>query len=204
MSAPRKFSGDKLILATHNQGKVEEIAALLGAYVRAFPSAGSLSLPEPAETGTTFLENATIKAQAAAQATGFPALADDSGLCVNGLGGQPGVYSADWAIMGSGQPRDFVKAMQRIQDELGDNPDRSAYFVSVLVLAWPDGHSEYVEGRVNGTLVWPVRGGGGHGYDPMFLPEGRTRTFGEMTLAEKGEVSHRGRAFTALIEKCFR
>ncbi len=204
MSSVRKFSGDKLILATHNKGKVEEIAVLLGDYVHEFPSAGSLNLPEPAETGTTFLENATIKALASAQATGFPALADDSGLCVNGLDGQPGVYSADWAIMGEGQSRDFVKAMQRIHDELGDNPDRSAYFVSVLVLAWPDGHTEYVEGRVNGTLVWPTRGSGGHGYDPMFMPDERERTFGEMTLAEKGEVSHRGRAFVALIEKCFR
>ncbi len=194
-----KFSGDKLILATHNKGKVEEIALLLGDYVREFPSAGSLNLPEPAETGTTFLENATIKALAVAQATGFPALADDSGLCVNGLDGQPGVYTADWL----GPKRDPLVGMQRVQDELGDNSDRSAYFVSVLVLAWPDGHTEYVEGRVNGTLVWPMRGGGGHGYDPMFMPEGRERTFAEMTLAEKGEISHRGRAFALLIEKCF-
>ncbi|MCM2344475.1 MAG: non-canonical purine NTP pyrophosphatase, partial [Alphaproteobacteria bacterium] len=166
MTAVRKFSGDKLILATHNKGKVAEISALLGNYVQEFPSAGGLGLPEPEETGTTFLENATIKALAAAQATGMPALADDSGLCVNGLNGHPGVYSADWG----GNPRDFNKAMQRIQDELGDNPDRSAYFVSVLVLAWPDGHTEHVEGRVAGTLVWPIRGDGGHGYDPMFVP----------------------------------
>ncbi len=196
----RKFSGDKLILATHNKGKVEEIAALLEDYVREFPSAGSLNLPEPAETGTTFLENATIKALAAAQATGFPALADDSGLCVNGLDGQPGVYTADWL----GPKRDPLVGMARVQDELGDNPDRSAYFVSVLVLAWPDGHTEYVEGRVTGALVWPIRGQGGHGYDPMFVPEGGERTFAEMTLTEKGEISHRGRAFAELIEKCFR
>lgn len=200
MTAVRKFSGDKLIIATHNKGKVQEIAALLGDYVHEFPSAGDLSLPEPAETGTTFLENATIKALAAAQATGFPALADDSGLCVSGLNGQPGVYTADWA----GLPRDFNKAMQRVHDELGDNPDRSAYFVSVLVLAWPDGHTEHVEGRVDGTLIWPLRGAGGHGYDPMFMPEDRTQTFAEMTLEEKGQISHRGRAFMALIEKCFR
>ncbi len=199
MSDVRKFSGDKLILATHNKGKVEEIAALLGDYVQEFPSAGDLGLPEPEETGTTFLENATIKALAAAQATGFPALADDSGLCVNGLNGQPGVYSADWA----GNPRDFNKAMQRIQDELGDNIDRSAYFVSVLVLAWPDDHVEYVEGRVDGTLIWPMRGAGGHGYDPMFVPEDRDQTFGEMSMDEKSAISHRGRAFIALIEKCF-
>lgn len=200
MTAVRKFSGDQLIIATHNKGKVQEIAALLGDYVREFPSAGDLSLPEPEETGTTFLQNATIKALAAAQATGMPALADDSGLCVNGLNRQPGVYTADWL----GPQRNPLVGMQRVHDELGDNPDRSAYFVSVLVLAWPDGHTEHVEGRVNGTLVWPVRGSGGHGYDPMFVPEGRDRTFAEMTLDEKGQISHRGRAFVALIEKCFR
>ena len=172
---------------------------MLGDYVREFPSAGSLNLPEPAETGATFIENATIKALAAAQATGIPALADDSGVCVNGLGGQPGVYTADWL----GPKRDPLVGMQRVQDELGDHPDRSAYFVSVLVLAWPDGHTEYVEGRVNGTLAWPIRGNGGHGYDPMFVPEARDRTFAEMTLEEKGQISHRGRAFIALIEKCF-
>lgn len=199
MGDVRKFSGDKLIIATHNKGKVEEIAALLGDYVREFPSAGDLNLPEPAETGTTFLENATIKALAAAQATGFPALADDSGLCVGGLNGQPGVYSADWG----GNPRDFNKAMQRIQDELSDNPDRSAYFVSVLALAWPDGHVEHVEGRVNGALIWPMRGAGGHGYDPMFVPQGFEKSFAEMTMDEKSTISHRGRAFAAMIEKCF-
>lgn len=199
MTAVRKFSGDQLIIATHNKGKVQEIAALLGDYVREFPSAGDLSLPEPEETGTTFLENAKIKALAAAQATGMPVLADDSGLCVSGLNGKPGVYTADWL----GPQRNPLVGMQRVHDELGDNPDRSAYFVSVLVLAWPDGHTEHVEGRVNGTLVWPVRGSGGHGYDPMFMPEGRDRTFAEMTLDEKGQISHRGRAFAALIEKCF-
>lgn len=200
MGHVRQFTGDRLVVATHNQGKVAEFAALLGAYVRDFPSAADLNLPEPAETGTTFLENATIKALAAAQGAGLPALADDSGLCVNALNGQPGVYSADWG----GNPRDFNKAMQRIHDELGDNPDRSAYFVSVLVLAWPDGHTEHVEGRVEGTLIWPMRGAGGHGYDPLFVPEGFDKTFAEMTLAEKGAISHRARAFAALIEKCFR
>ena len=200
MTAVRKFSGDKLIIATHNKGKVQEIAALLGDYVHEFPSAGDLNLPEPEETGTTFLENATIKALAAARTTGIPALADDSGLCVNGLNGQPGVYTADWL----GPQRDPLVGMNRVHDELGDNPDRSAYFVSVLVLAWPDGHTEHVEGRVDGTLIWPLRGAGGHGYDPMFMPEDRTQTFAEMTLEEKGQISHRGRAFMALIEKCFR
>ncbi|MFN3827996.1 MAG: RdgB/HAM1 family non-canonical purine NTP pyrophosphatase [Micavibrio sp.] len=200
MTSARLFSGDRLIVATHNKGKVAEIAALLGDYVREFPSAGDLNLPEPAETGTTFLENATIKALAAAQATGIPALADDSGLCVNGLGGQPGVYTADWL----GPQRDPVVGMQRVQNELGDASDRSAYFVSVLVLAWPDGHIEHVEGRVDGTLIWPVRGAGGHGYDPMFVPEDFDRTFAEMSLEEKGRISHRGRAFAQLIGKCFR
>lgn len=199
MAVVRKFSGAKLVLATHNKGKVAEISSLLRDYVREFPDAGALNLPEPEETGTTFIENAAIKALAAAKATGFPALADDSGLCVNGLNGQPGVYSADWG----GSPRDFNKAIQRVQDELGDNPDRSAYFVSVLVLAWPDGHTEHVEGRVEGTLVWPMRGDGGHGYDPMFMPDGFDRTFAEMTLDEKGQISHRGRAFAALVRKCF-
>lgn len=200
MTSARLFSGDRLIVATHNKGKVAEIAGLLGDYVREFPSAGDLNLPEPAETGTTFLENATIKALAAAQATGIPALADDSGLCVNGLGGQPGVYTADWL----GPQRDPVVGMQRVQNELGDASDRSAYFVSVLVLAWPDGHIEHVEGRVDGTLIWPVRGAGGHGYDPMFVPEGFDRTFADMSLEEKGRISHRGRAFAQLIGKCFR
>lgn len=199
MTEVRKFSGDKLVVATHNKGKVTEFSALLGNYVQEFPSAGDLGLPEPEETGTTFIENATIKALAAAKATDLPALADDSGLCVNGLNGQPGVYSADWG----GSSRDFNKAMQRIQDELGDNLDRSAYFVSVLVLAWPDGHVESVEGKVNGTLIWPTRGRGGHGYDPMFVPESRDQTFAEMTMAEKSAISHRGRAFARLIERCF-
>ena len=200
MSGVRKFSGDTLIIATHNKGKVVEIAALLGAYVREFPSAGDLGLPVPDETGATFHENATIKALAAARASNMPALADDSGLCVNALNGQPGVYSADWG----GPDKDFKMAMMRVNDELGDNPDRSAYFVSVLVIAWPDGHCESVEGRVQGTLVWPLRGAGGHGYDPMFMPEGRDKTFGEMTMDKKSEISHRGRAFEALVERCFR
>lgn len=199
MGLVRKFSGDKLILATHNKGKVEEIAVHLGDYVHEFPSAASLNLPEPAETGTTFLENATIKALASARATGFPALADDSGLCVSGLNGQPGVYTADWL----GPQRTPLVGMQRVHDALCNNPDRSAYFISVLVLVWPDGHIEYAEGRVNGTLAWPPRGCGGHGYDPIFVPENHTQTFAEMTLAEKSDISHRGRAFVALIEKCF-
>ncbi len=199
----RKFSGDRLVLATHNKGKVEEIAALLGDYVRAFPSAADLNLPEPVESGTTFIENATIKALAAATATGLPALADDSGLCVNGLGDAPGVYTADWAIKSPGAARDFIHAMTRVHQELGDTPDRSAYFISVLVLAWPDGHSESVEGRVAGEIVWPPRGESGHGYDPIFMPAGKDIPFAEMSLDEKGAISHRGRAFAALVEKCF-
>lgn len=203
MSTVRKFSGDRLVLATHNKGKVDEIATLLGDYVREFPSAADLHLPEPVESGVTFIENAMIKARAAATATGLPALADDSGLCVNGLAGAPGVYSADWAITATGRPRDFIHAMTRVQEALGDASDRSAYFISVLVLAWPDGHTESVEGRVTGQIVWPMRGQGGHGYDPIFMPDGFDKTFGEMSLTEKGVISHRGRAFAALVEKCF-
>lgn len=204
MSAARKFSGDKLVLATHNQGKVAEIAALLRDYVREFPSAADLNLPEPVESGATFIENAAIKALAAATSTGLPALADDSGLCVQALDGAPGVYTADWAITAPGAPRDFIHAMTRVHQALGDGPDRAAYFISVLVLAWPDGHTETVEGRVHGQIVWPMRGRAGHGYDPIFMPEGKDITFAEMSLAEKGEISHRSRAFMALVEKCFR
>lgn len=199
----RKFSGDQLVLATHNQGKVAEIAALLGGYTRAFPSAADLNLPEPVESGVTFAENAAIKALAAARATGLPALADDSGLCVRALDDAPGVYTADWAITTQGAPRDFIHAMNRVQTALADSPDRAAYFISVLVLAWPDGHTETVEGRVDGQIVWPMRGTGGHGYDPIFMPDGFDKTFAEMSLSEKGAVSHRGRAFAALLQKCF-
>lgn len=182
------------MLATHNPGKVREIAALLAPYDVEIVSAGDLGLPEPEETGATFEENAKLKAVAAAQASGLAALADDSGLSVNALNGEPGIYSARWA----GPNKDFTVAMKRVQDELGDNPDRSAAFVCALALAWPDGHTECFEGRIDGTLVWPPRGGRGFGYDPIFVAAGDSRTFAEIDPAEKHAISHRARAFAKL------
>ncbi len=200
--SPRPFQpGDKLVLATHNKGKYRENAALLAPFGLEVLSAGELGLPEPEETGSTFQENAVLKARAACEATGLPAIADDSGLEVPGLGGQPGIFSARWA----GPGRDFSVAMQRVQDELGDNPDRRAFFVCNLSVAWPDGHTDSFEGRVEGTLVWPTRGTRGFGYDPMFQPKGFDITFGEMDPEEKEAMSHRARAFAqlsgALLEK---
>jgi len=157
-------------------------------------SAGELGIAEPEETGTTFFDNCMIKAKAVSEASGLPCLADDSGLCVYALDGAPGVYSADWA----GTPRDFAKAMRMVQDKLGSSDDRRAAFVSTLILMWPDGHYETAEGRIEGTLIWPPRGNEGFGYDPMFIPEGESRTFGEMTLAEKKKFSHRARAMDKL------
>src|SRR5690606_4101037 len=146
----------------------------------AFESAGDLGLPSPPETGTTFIENAVMKARFVAEKTGKPALADDSGLCVDALEGAPGVYTADWAEEGGG-PRDFSYVMSKINDLIGDNPDRKGQFVSVLALCWPDGHVETVEGIAQGTLVWPPRGEQGHGCDPIFVPDGHARTYAEMT-----------------------
>ena len=194
----RKFDGDTLVVASHNKGKVREIAALLGPYVAHFRSAAELDLPEPEETGDTFIANAELKARAAAAACGLIALSDDSGLVVPGIGGQPGIYSARWA----GPDKDFSAAMERVNRELGDG-DRMAYFVSALTLAWPDGHCESVEGRVYGKLAWPVRGGNGFGYDPMFIPDGYDITFGEMDAGEKHRISHRADAFRQLVERCF-
>lgn len=190
----RPFTEETLVIATHNKGKLLEFQELIGARVPHVLSAADLNLPEPEETGSTFLENATLKAVAAAKASGFPALADDSGLCVTALGGQPGVETARWA----GPSRDFVMAMNRIHEELGDSKDRSAQFVCVLVLAWPDGHTETVEGRCTGKIVWPMRGTQGHGYDPVFLPDGEIRTFAEMDMKQKNAISHRARALAAL------
>ena len=195
----RRFIGDKLVIATHNAGKLREFQALLAPYVKEIVLAAQLGLPEPEETGATFAENALLKARAAATAFGCMALADDSGLCVTALGGKPGLYSARWA----GPEKDFAKAMQRIQDELGTSVDRSAYFLCVLALAWPDGHAEIIEGRCDGTMVWPPRGEKGLGYDPVFVPEGYDRTFAEMNAEEKHTLSHRGKASRALVEKCF-
>ncbi|HSK41316.1 MAG TPA: RdgB/HAM1 family non-canonical purine NTP pyrophosphatase [Arenibaculum sp.] len=194
----RKFSGDTLVIASHNQGKVREIADLLRPYAASFRSAGELGLPEPDETGATFRENAELKARAAA-AAGHVALADDSGLVVPALGGQPGIYSARWA----GPEKDFAQAMARVRRELPEDAGHTAHFVCALSLAWPDGHCETVEGRVYGTLVWPPRGDRGFGYDPIFVPDGFADTFGEMEPASKHRISHRADAFRQLVESCF-
>ncbi|MCW2235462.1 RdgB/HAM1 family non-canonical purine NTP pyrophosphatase [Azospirillum canadense] len=199
MTTPRRFTGDTLVIASHNKGKVREIADLLGPYVATFTSAGDLGLPEPEETGTSFVANAELKALAAAGA-GHVALADDSGLVVPALNGDPGIYSARWA----GPSKDFAMAMQKVEDGLAGNADRSAYFVCALSLAWPDGHVETVEGRCTGTLVWPPQGEKGFGYDPMFKPDGHGITFGEMDPAKKHEMSHRADAFRQLVERCFK
>lgn len=196
---PRRFTGGTLVIASHNKGKVREIAELLGPYAASFVSAGELGLPEPEETGTTFVANAELKALAAAKA-GHVALADDSGLVVPALNGDPGIYSARWA----GPSKDFQMAMGKVEDGLKGHADRSAYFVCALSLAWPDGHVETVEGRCTGTLVWPPRGEHGFGYDPMFKPDGYDITFGEMDPAKKHEMSHRADAFRQLVERCFK
>ena len=197
---PRRFAtADGLVIATHNPGKLEEIAELLAPFGVAVVGAAELGLDEPEETGLSFTENAEIKARTAAAATGLPALADDSGLAVAALGGAPGIYSARWA----GPASDFGAAMARVEAELGDAPDRRARFVAALTLAWPDGQCDTFEGRVDGTLVAPPRGTCGFGYDPMFLPDGRDQTFGEMEPAEKHRISHRADAFRKLIAACF-
>jgi len=205
----RQIAGD-LVIATHNPGKLREMRELLAPYGVAATSAGELGLAEPAETGTTFRANARIKAEAAAQATGRPAFADDSGLAVDALDGAPGIHSARWA----GPAKDFASAMRKVDAELrargADAPDaRRAHFVSALCVAWPDGHAEEFEARVDGTLVWPPRGDKGFGYDPMFLPDGHALTFGEMSAQDKHGLppqglglSHRARAFLKLAEAC--
>ncbi len=195
----RRFDGSRLVLASHNKGKLAEIAAVLAPAGVELVGAGTLGLPEPEETGATCLENALIKARAAVAASGLPALADDTGLEVQALAGWPGVITADIG----GPQRDHELAMRRILDRLNGNPDRSARFVTVLALAWPDGHVETAEGEVRGRLVHPGRGQGGWGYDPYFLPEGETRVFAEMAPGEKNANSHRARAVQALYRKCF-
>ena len=185
----------KLVLASHNKGKLKEFDLLLQGLVGEVVSAADLRLIEPAETGATFLENATIKALAAMRVSGLPALSDDSGLSIAALNGEPGVYSADWA----GHPRDFAKAMALVQEKMGDAADRSAYFTSMLVLAYPDGRIEHFEGRVDGKIIWPPRGTNGFGYDPMFVPNGFDKTFGEMSDEEKKTISHRARATEKFI-----
>ena len=197
----RKLEG-RLVIASHNEGKVREIAELLAPHGVEAVSAAELDLPEPDEIGVSFIENADLKARQAADLSGLPALADDSGLCVEALGDRPGLFSARWAEGGDGS-RDFVRAMRRVEDELGAlEPDvsRDAHFVCALALVWPDGHAEWFEGRVDGCLVWPPRGDKGFGYDPMFVPLGREETFGEMDQAEKHRISHRAAAFAKLVE----
>lgn len=196
----RIFDGDELLIATHNNGKAREISALLAPYVKTFVTAGDLDLPEPEETGKTFAENAILKAQAAAQASGRVSLADDSGLAVNALNGDPGIYSARWG----GPEKDFNLAMQKVREALGDTEDRSAYFVCVLALGWPDGHSEVFEGRINGTIVWPMRGDKGFGYDPVFQADGYDITFAEMEPSDKHAISHRANAFELLVKHCLK
>lgn len=206
MAAPhRKLAPGKLVIASHNAGKVREIRALLAPYGVDPVSAADLGLPEPEETGTSFRDNALLKAHASAAASGLPALADDSGLCVDALGGRPGVYTADWAERQwfEGNPgRDWYLAMGKVEGllaEQGPDVDRSARFVCTLALAWPDGHAEVFEGRVEGGLTWPPRGKLGFGYDPVFVPAGKTLTFAEIEPAEKHAISHRADAFAKLV-----
>lgn len=205
--------GGRLVIATHNSGKLWEMRALLAPHDIEAVSAGDLGLPEPEETGASFLANAELKARCAARAANLPALADDSGLCVDALGGAPGIHSARWAETTPQGPRDFAAAIAKVESalhEAGARPPFHAHFVSVIALAWPDGQIEIFEGKVFGTLVFPPRGKLGFGYDPIFLPEGLTRTFGEMMMAEKQAIpadgsaasSHRARAFQAFARSC--
>jgi len=200
----RRFPGGELVLASHNEGKVREIRDLLAPFGVVTRSARELGLPEPEETGTTFIANAELKARAAATASGRIALADDSGLFVDALGGDPGIYSARWA----GPTKDFAIAMQKVEDALQARgaaapAQRRAHFVAVLSISWPDGHCDSFEGRFFGTVVWPPRGDHGFGYDPMFLPDGQTLTCGEMEPAAKHAISHRAIAFRQLVAACF-
>ena len=197
----RKFAEKTLVVASHNGGKVREIRELLAPFGIETLSAGDLGLDEPEETGDTFRANAELKALAAAKASGKPSLADDSGLCVEALGGAPGIYSARWA----GPQKDFDFAMERVRLGLVEEGtlDTRAHFVCGLALAWPDGHIEYFEGRVDGELVWPPRGDKGFGYDPMFVPNGYEETFGEMEPERKHAMSHRADAFRQLVDNCF-
>ncbi|MBE3638280.1 RdgB/HAM1 family non-canonical purine NTP pyrophosphatase [Mangrovicoccus algicola] len=195
----RKLTEPKLCLASHNKGKLVEIAALLAPYGIEVVSAGDLGLPEPAETEDSFAGNARIKAHFAARESGLPALSDDSGICVDGLDGAPGVYTADWAETPAG--RDFPMAMRKTWDlleERGAPHPRTARFCCTLCIAWPDGHDELFEGKAEGRLTWPMRGAEGHGYDPIFIPEGHDITFGEMAAEEKNRISHRADAFAKL------
>jgi XTP/dITP diphosphohydrolase len=196
---PRRFTGGKLVVASHNAGKVREIRDLLAPFNAEVVSAGELGLPEPEETGLTFIANAELKALSASLGANVIALADDSGLAVDGLNGAPGIYSARWA----GPTKDFDLAMKKIENALGQNPDRNAQFICALSLAWPDGHCDTFEGKVAGKLTFPPRGSEGFGYDPIFIPEGFDITFGEMDPGKKHEMSHRADAFRQLVAACF-
>lgn len=200
----RKFAGKRLVVATHNQGKLDEIAELLAPFGLEVVSARQLGLTEPDETETTFVGNARIKAHYASKASELPALADDSGIMVDGLGGAPGVYTADWAMTPTG--RDFDQAMRRTWEALEQAQaplPRGAQFCCTLVLAWPDGHDEVFEGIAPGQVVWPPRGAQGHGYDPIFQPDGHNETFAEMAPVAKNRISHRAAAFGKLVAGCF-
>ena len=196
---PRAFRESRLVVASHNKGKVREIAELLSAHHIEVISAGELGLPEPEETGTSFAENAELKAHAAATASGLPALSDDSGIALAALDGAPGIHSARWG----GPERDFSRAMQRVQETLPEGATRDASFVCALTLAWPDGHSETFEGTVAGQWAWPPRGERGFGYDPAFVPNGYDETFGEMDPRKKDRISHRADAFRKLVAARF-
>ena len=204
-----RLGSETLVIATHNAGKLKEIGALLAPYGVNCISAGSLGLPEPAETGKTFVENALIKARAAAESSGLPALADDSGLCVAALDNAPGVYTADWAErqwFEGPAGRDWYMAMGKVEGmlcELGPDADRSCWFSCVLAIAWPDGDSAVCEGRVDGTYSWPPRGTMGFGYDPVFVPTGRDVTFAQLDPDEKHRISHRADAFAKLVAEQF-
>ncbi|MET0172898.1 MAG: RdgB/HAM1 family non-canonical purine NTP pyrophosphatase [Agrobacterium vaccinii] len=210
----RKLDTRTIVVASHNKGKIAEIADLIGPLGFSAKSAAELNFAEPDETGTTFEENAAIKALASAQASGLPSLSDDSGLVIDALDGNPGVYTANWAETADGT-RDFDMAMKKVEDALQERgatepAARSCRFVSVLCLAWPDGHTEFFRGEIEGTVAWPPRGASGFGYDPIFQPEGHETTFGEMTAEEKhgwkpGDaqaLSHRARAFKTFVETC--
>jgi XTP/dITP diphosphohydrolase len=201
MAHRRLSRGEKIVIATHNAGKLREVAALLAPHGIEVISAGALGLPEPEETETSFLGNARIKAHAAARAAGMPALSDDSGFSVAALDGAPGVYTADWAMRPEGG-RDYALAMGKVHELAKHASDRAAWFTCALVLAWPDGHEEGFEGKAKGVWVWPPRGAHGFGYDPMFVPQGRSETFGEMDPDEKHRISHRAAAFALLAAAC--
>lgn len=196
----RSFTQEELVLATHNTGKVREISELLRPYRISIQSAGELKLAEPVEDGKSFIENAVIKAKAAAKASGLPALSDDSGLCVHDLNNEPGIHSARWA----GDEKNFGKAMLNIWEMLQSIPDPwDAHFVCALALVWPDGHTETFEGKIFGRITWPPRGDQGFGYDPIFVPVGEEKTFGEMRPDIKHSMSHRAEAFDMLTRSCF-